>query len=492
MGVFNSNMNLIVSVVSLILLVTIYFAFKYKISLWWLNFWYSLPFIGKLTRLSKDTTRYSKDNSWTNAERTLCDDYKEFVHFSDETTFKRRLNYLSKAQDTGRTPLPSGMYFVLAFLLILEGLGFSYLLGTWMAMEGSENTHTTLMLAIVLVLAGVMLIITHQAGQQLYRTNLIRRCNKEWRDDGQPGRFASHPELALQKDLENDRSLDEDQPAYTQCVNRVGTSGNYFHLYVAIVAIVVIAVTSTWMRVKHLEAMQTQETVGMPAEAADPSNPFASLGELDVIQKKADSRSKEDLQKATKDEGIMAFAMLGFIFIITQIVGITAGYKWGFAGKNSKDAYKGTRGFASYDDYLNFYEPVIQTAQSKLQTLQQRMAEQHSNKSLQLKKAFTDYIIEKTAERDQMRNLDKRAQGANHSERSPEPVQDNTQGVHTDHLETHIEKLASMGDDKDSKKAYIGELDPAMKQQVMEHLKREKEAREAAKRKEDEELEGLL
>lgn len=490
MDSFN-NMSLVFSVISLILLMTIYFAFKYRIDLWWLNFWYGIPFIGKLVRLSKDTTRHSKDNAWTNAERTLCDDYKEFVHFSDETSFKRRLNYLGKAQDGGRTPLPGWMLFVLGVLLIAEGLGFSYLLGTWMAMEGSENTHLILMGAIVFVLAVVMLFITHSAGHQLYRTNLIRRCNKEWRDDGQPGRFASHPELSLQKDLENDRSLDEDQPAYTQCVNRVGTSGSHFMLYLAVVAIIVIAVTSTWMRVKHLEAVQTEETMGMVSEAnatpatADPSNPFGGLpAELGVTQAAADSKAKADAQDATKGEGIMAFAMLGFIFIITQIVGIATGYKWGFAGKNGKDAYKGTRGFASYDDYLNFYEPVIQIAQSKLQTLQQRLAEQQSNKSLQLKKMFTDYLIEKTAERSELRNMDKTAKSPN--------ISTLAQGVSANQLETHIALMETMGEDKEAKKAYIGGLDAAMKQQVMEYLKRERESREAARRKEEAELEDLL
>lgn len=486
-----TNMSLVLFTISCILLIAIYFAFKYKIDLWWLNLWYSLPFVGRIARLSRDSTRYPKDNSWTNSERKLCEDYKNFVHFSDEESFKRRLDYLSRAQDTGRTPLPGWMFFVLGVLLVAEGLGFSYLLGTWMAMEGSENTHQILMIAIVFVLAIVMLFVTHQAGHQTYRTNLIRRCNKEWRDDGQPERFASHPELSLQKDLESPTSLDAKQPPYTQCVNRVGTSGSYLMLYIAVLAIIVIAVTSTWMRVKHLEAMQSAETMGTPQAALtsstlDPANPFANLPpELAVPQAVAEIKGGVDTKEATAGEGIMAFAMLGFIFIITQIVAIAAGYKWGFAGKNSNDAYKGTRGFVTYDDYLNFFEPAIQTAQSKLQSLQQAMAERDGNKGLALKKSFTDYLIEKSTERTDLRNRTTTARTM-----SNQPG-NTTSDFETD-IQTHLAQIEAMGDDKTSKLNYLASLSHELQQRIKDQLQRDMEARKSQIKSLESGFEGLL
>jgi len=74
--------------------------------------------------------------------------------------------------------------------VIAEGLGFSYLLGSWMAMEGSESTRQLLMYAIVFVLCVILMLVTHAAGHQLYRSNLLSGCDKEWRSAGQPGVLA--------------------------------------------------------------------------------------------------------------------------------------------------------------------------------------------------------------------------------------------------------------------------------------------------------------
>lgn len=346
--------------------------------MWWTNTWYSL---WKTNSLAKDNTRYSKNKDWTNSERTLCDDYKEFVHFLDRSEFNKRIEYLRKAGDIGRTPLPTWMLLLLAPLLIAEGLGFSYLLGTWMAMEGSENTHTVLMIAIVFVLATILLFVTHQAGHQLYRSNLIKRCNKEWRDDGQPGKFQSKS-IGL-NDAQLGNGSDDNEPHYTQCVNRVGTSGSYVMVGIAIASIIFIAVASTYMRVKHQQAVMTQETVGVAVSAEAVGNPFASAGvpsDLAIPQAEADNKGKEDANNSTKDEGLAAFLMLAFIFVVTQIVGISAGYKWGFAGKESKKAYGGIYGFSTYEDFVGFYEPIIQTAQAQFSQSMKSNRQCHNSK----------------------------------------------------------------------------------------------------------------
>ena len=95
-----------------------------------------------------------------------------------------------------------------------------------------------------------------------------------------------------------------------------------------------------------------------------------------------------------KGEGLAAFIMLALIFIVTQIVGIYAGFKYGFAGKESAAAFRGTRGFATYDDYMDRFEPMIQVGQAKLQTLQRNLAAMGGNLKLSLHKTFDDYISE--------------------------------------------------------------------------------------------------
>ena len=480
---FNQNFHLIATVISLGLLVAIYFTFKFRIDLWWTNFWYGLPIIGKLARLSKDTTRYSKNNAWTNAERTLCDDYKKFVHFSDKAEFIKRVDYLRKAEDLGRTPLPAWMLLLLTPLVVAEGLGFSYLLGTWMAMEGSENIHQLLMVAIVFVLATVLLFVTHAAGHQLYRTNLIKRCNKEWRDDGQPGKFQSE-KIAL----EDEQSKDNGQPPYTQCVNRVGTTGSYTMVIIAIISIAFIAAASTWRRVKHLDTVVAQETSGVPVTPETTGNPFAGTPtELAAPQAQADAQAKKDIRNSTGQEGMAAFVMLAFIFVVTQVVGITAGYKWGFAGKESKEAYSGNYGFSTYDDFLGYYEPIIQMAQAKLQTLQQLLAEQGSNRNLNLHQNFIDYLHEKRKERANY-SSGRSSEGLTSSgESATAPPKEISQ------TELHLTKIDGFGEDKEAKKSYINNLPQEIRVTVIAELKSRKEQEEAAKRaQENKELDGLI
>lgn len=486
----NQYMHTIATLVSLAILVAIYFTFKYQINLWWLSFWYSIPVIGKMARISKDTTRYAKDKAWTNAERTLCDDYNQYMKYISPTELHKRLVYLAKAHDLGRTPLPVWLVSVLGLLVIAEGLGFSYLLGTWMATEGSENTRTLLMFAIVLVLCVILLFVTHSAGHQLYRTNLIKRCEKEWVDMRQEGEKLHTMNIMLN----GDQSADNAHPEYSQCVNRVGTSGSYIMVVVAAVVIAVIAVTSTWMRVKHLEGDQIQEIAQASATPAAPSasagNPFAGGGlplPQDVLkpQLEADQKARQDSGKALHDEGLAAFLMLAFIFVVTQIVGIAAGYKWGFAGKESKAAYAGTHGFSTYDDYQAYYAPVIRIAQAKLQSLQQRL--RGTNVSLDLKKSFEDYLDE----------LRQPRAGSIVSVPSSAP----TAAVPGDSGPTTVEQaLASidaMGDDKEAAKKYVMTLDVPLKNSVMQALKerkarKEEEQRKAAQDLQNRELDELL
>ena len=327
------------------LTLAIYLAFRYQVNFWWLNFWYSLPFFGKLAQLSKDTTR-SSNPGWLCGEETLCGDYRTHITTTSEAEFYKRLIYIRKAQDRGRKPLPGWMVVILAILLLVEGLGFSYLLGTWMAREGSANVHT-LLLTMVFVICTILLFLTHAAGHQLYRSGLIRRSDKEWREGGRHGDFRSAEVM-----LDDDQLIDDRAAPYTQTVNRVGITGGYAIVRIAIAAIVAITAISTWMRVGH-----------------------------------------------PNSEMIAAFIMLAIIFTVTQIVSICAGFKYGFGGKESEAAFKGTRGFSSYDDYMGRVEPMIQAAQAKLQALQRNLAALGGDVKLNLYKTFDDYIRESEARR---------------------------------------------------------------------------------------------
>lgn len=476
MTMVTQYVGIICSILGLGLTLAIYFAFRYQINFWWLNFWYSLPLIGKLAHLSKDTTR-SSNPGWLRAEETLCADYRKHILTTSEAEFRKRLVYMSKAQDLGRKPLPGWMVAILALLLVAEGLGFSYLLGTWMAREGSENVHTLLMLAIVFVICTIMLFLTHAAGHQLNRTGLITRSDKEWRDNGQQGPFKSAEVM-----LDDDQSLDDRSAPYTQTVNRVGNTGGYTMVGITIAAVVAIAGISTWMRVSHLNQEMIQQTAVQPGGAVQ-GNPFASgnvPAELAKPQQEADTRARVQALENEKSEGLAAFIMLAIIFIVTQIVSIYAGYKYGFAGKESEAAFKGTRGYSTYDDYMDHFEPMIQAGQAKLQTLQRNLAALGGNVKLNLHKTFDDYIREAEARRLARRRANGGGAPLNAGGNGATPVGAPVEEAVTT-LDDALNRIAQLSSPKD-KMAFVSSLPDPLKSEVIAHVKAEKARQEQEKK----------
>lgn len=386
------NMIAIGSIV-VIALVTMAYISSSRFKLWVVDFWVTLPIIGTIARLSKDQTKGSE--GWLRAEEKLCACYKPFVNLMTRDMFNQRIEYLRKAADLGRSPTPMFVWTLLVVLVIAEGLGFSYLLGSWMAREGSANTHTLLMFAIVLVLCVILVALTHFAGHQYYRTSLLRSCFARYKERGSAEYSVSTVSLNM------DQSIDSKDPDFKQTINRVGKHshdvGSYAGGIIAIIAIAFIAVVSTYMRVKNMEGELIRETssIEQPMQSSS-SNPFDTLvlpAEVQASQHSADSKAKTEAMDAVSSEGLAAFAMLGFIFVITQIVGMGAGYKYEFAGRESKKAYLGLGGFSTYEDYLAYFRPLRDMVNGRIKDLQQRI-ESKSHVKLELSKSFDDFLRE--------------------------------------------------------------------------------------------------
>ncbi|MEX3986180.1 hypothetical protein AB4Y45_45815 [Paraburkholderia sp. EG287A] len=393
MDIIQANMSTIIWCLVAALLAVGAFSFRSTLE-FWLNHWkYTFPILGKTARLARHGIH--GQGGWTDSERTLCGDYNKFISYLSRAEFNKRNDYLAKADDSGRSPTPLWLMVLLTVLVIAEGLGFSYLLGSWMARDGSANTHTLLMIAIVLVLCVIMVFLTHFAGHQLYRSNLVARCRRQWKQDKSQERFSSR-----KVKLDADQSVDDAEPDYTQIVNRVGTSHSYFMVALTVSVILVIAVTSTWMRWSNLNAEQTREAMGV-SQSADAGNPFATTNavpaELVASQKAADDRARAEESSSTRSEGAAAFITLAVIFVVTQIVGIFGGFAWGFGGRESLAAWRTTKGFTTFEDYNNYFAPLRAIAQSQLENLQKRLAENADISGKTFSKTFRDYVIEQRA-----------------------------------------------------------------------------------------------
>jgi len=231
------------------------------------DFLYTFPVVGRLARYSKDYSKASNEG-WLNVENSLCRDYAKHCTAISKPEFDNNIQYLKKTYDHGRRPIPFWVIGLLGILIILEGLGLSYLLGGFVAMEGSEDTRKFLMVAIVLVLATILVWVTHHAGHQWFRTSLLRNCFREYQKNKDPS-FTSQI-----VSLDDDQALvDADRPAHVQCANRVvsklGDVGNHAWAWIAAVLIPTIAVGSTVLRLETLHTAQIEER----QEGANPMSP---------------------------------------------------------------------------------------------------------------------------------------------------------------------------------------------------------------------------
>lgn len=367
-----------------------------RVRFWLMDFFVTLSWFGTIARLSKVTDKGK--NGWMAAEEKLCAKYKPYISWLKEDKFNERIEYMQHAGDLGKTPMPIMLQALLFILIIAEGLGFSYLLGTWMAREGSANTHTLLMVAIVFVIAIILAALTHAAGHQYHRTTLLRSCFKRYKETN--GKEYASKIIALK----NTQSDDAHEADYTRCINRVAKNshdkGSYAAVWFLGAAIAAIFILSTVMRVYNLESELTRETT-QQAQTVE-SNPFADTlpPEVAAPQQQADTKAQQEITKNTTVEGGAAILMLGFIFVITQIVGFGAGYKYAFVGRESykglaiKDgAYVDTHGFSTFESYWATIRPLIDLANGRLSDLQQRL-KQNAHENLTLTKTFTSYLKE--------------------------------------------------------------------------------------------------
>ena len=386
----SNNLSISIAIVTLILTLTSYFynkKFRFMISDLIVRF----PYFGVIDRhIREKDVRNTDINGFYSAESNLCSIYYKYISLLDRNNFENRLEYIKLAGDLGKRTMPAYLLLILMVLVVAEALGFSYMLGEWMAMEASENTHTLLMYAIVTVIAIVMLMITHAAGKELNKTKLL----KAWHEEA--NEFSGQREHKVIK-LNDPQSIDEKFPAFQRGLNRVaktnGDKGSYFMLTVAIISIVVIAVVSFYMRYQQLEqTLNCPITHQVDVELKDPFGDDLPPNDTKE-QKESTGETINHLCGSKGQEGMAAFVMLSFIFVITQVVGIYTGYEYSFAGKQSKRAYEEVDGDDTYEKYQEKSRLFVDTANNRLKQLQKGLSSRINNPDIVLNKTFEDYCL---------------------------------------------------------------------------------------------------
>ncbi|MTI08779.1 hypothetical protein [Curvivirga aplysinae] len=353
------------------------------VKLFYKSMYYSLPAIGKNARLAKNTSLTG--NGWYQAEKTLCEDfYADIQDFAaDPEMYDKSKAYLSKVHENGRKKLSIFMMLIIIGLVFVESLGFAYILSGYTLPGASENLQVKGAIGISFLISAVLVWLTHSSGAEMHKRGLIKKARAWWNHDQSADRPALKPigHVTLETNEE-----DDDCPQYIQIVNRVDTNANVtpgmpVWSILAFVAIVSIAVGATVVRYETYKQERVAETLmedsgttEFSLSLLEDSSESDLPSEITAPQNEADQKAEEEASNSEDTANFTTFSILAFLFILIQIMGIGIGQRYGFAGKESKQAYQLVGRFKSRTEYEAWFErkkdAISMIAQKHLTNLQ--------------------------------------------------------------------------------------------------------------------------
>lgn len=381
----------VLAVVVLTLSILFYFSYTNwdALRLWWKNFKYNNFLTGKTRSLAKNA---DTNGRWFHSENVVCRDYDELyskVH-KDGDFYDACKEYLAIVGESGRKPLGAFMLIGLFLVLVLEAWGFSYTMSGFIDLSASENTRVIMTSIVAFAFAVILAFLTHLMGHELYRNGIIKRIRNNWKADDSKEK----PKTLdfIEKDFEISDFSDEQKPIYKRRLDRldIGEAPTVKHRFttLAVVAIVIIGVIITFVRIKTLEVAQTQDAMCMTGDDttssaavnlddlySDTPRPPAAAVET---SKAAKEQGESEICRATKEGSWATFGMLAILFLVLQAFATWISHKFGFVGKHSKTAWENTHKYKTKSQYENAMDSkasyISQRAQKTLSSLQSKMA----------------------------------------------------------------------------------------------------------------------
>ena len=376
---------------------------------WWLNVVYGFPIIGKITTMSRDRG-FDENHKWFYSEERLCRDY--YNHYErydkDSESYDEAKNYLHAAGELGRKPTPMLIWVMIFVLVIVEALGFAYVLAGFTIPGASEATQQKGAFGIAIMMSILLVWLTHMTGEEIHKNTLIKKIRSWYKND--------NPNGSNWRDLKPDEAPitidntlhDEKSPNYIRLLNRLDTndsvSTSYLKTILTMLFVIAVAVGATYIRDQVLEQdLASSHDSAINIFSSD-SSPFSDAGSGDDATNalfgdtadakddlsalfggeatgKSDASPKQSAgsieERTNRNGGRATFMILALLFVFIQILGIFFGMQWGFAGRESEDAYNCLRGFSTKKSFLSYYERkksyIARVAQRQLQKLQHLM-----------------------------------------------------------------------------------------------------------------------
>ncbi|WP_152020594.1 zinc ribbon domain-containing protein [Aliarcobacter butzleri] len=350
-----------------------------RVKFWWTCTWYSFPVIGKITKLSKDITSVD-EKGWFSSETTLCSDFHRYYDRFDKDAehYDRCKAYLSKVDELGRKPFPIIMWIVVFALVILEALGFAYVLAGFTIPGASEALQQYGAFGIALIISIILVGFTHWTGHEAYKNSILKKIRTYYSNDRRENKKNLEPDSKV--NLEN--NIDDNEKNYSQLLNRITTNATVTRTWIVSIVtaifVIVIAIGATYVRGQVLEKQLTEEKSMIQTNVYEQSLPSNII----QSQENADTKAFDEAQDSERKGGWATFIVLAVLFVFIQLLGILFGFKWGFVGKESQIAFEDSNEFRTKQDFINYFkrekDAIVKIAEQKLKLLQQKMYQKGS------------------------------------------------------------------------------------------------------------------
>ncbi|MAM85844.1 hypothetical protein [Allohahella sp. A8] len=363
----------------LFLLMLIHFSKTFAFA--WLKLRIHLPIVGLLARLSKQLNQDSA-SGWFRAEQALCRAFRPFAIDLDRriSSYDQSVSYLRKCQELGRQRLSIMGWGVIAVMVFLEAIGFSYVLAGYTLPGASEALKQQGAVGIALLVSVLLVYMTHYSGHELHHNDLVKKIRIWFR---QSGASAEQLEPNTQVSLANE-DADNHEPAWCQLLNRVPTNADIMPSHritiATVIMVTLIAVGATYVRGQVLEQDNLEQQRVEPSPVTTSTDLYAEFylpAELQSEQRAIDSRLDDESRLADLKAGWGTFLVLAVIFIFLQILSIIMGYRTGFAAREAATARASIGRFRTRQHFLEFHEAkrtnVLMAAQAALEHLQTTM-----------------------------------------------------------------------------------------------------------------------
>lgn len=373
----SEHMEMTVLVIAFVLFVWLLFSRAARF--WMMDRWMDIPLIGTLPRKAR-----MPNPDATLANRRLDQVYRAYRNFigstMSEEEFKNKRSFLRLAGDADAKPTPLVWTLGIFFLLGAEALAFSFVLATVLSPDPTAGQADAMTLVIAFLLAFLLAYLVGKAGHSFRRTHTLRQCIAKLRagHDSVPEEKADKQLTSLidpEEDQARDEALTYDNSSQ-RLLNRVRKNrndrGSYALPMFAAVLVVALAVGQVWLREYSFE----QAVASAPTALA--AAPTAETGEFQLEEEKtqplqtAEAKPPAAAQTSVHNQQVAGNIVLVLIFVTTQALAFSIGYRFDFIGRGGAEVHHALRGAAIYTELMMSQSAVVHMADESLKSLVER------------------------------------------------------------------------------------------------------------------------